>query len=385
MYRTYKLGKSHIKEQTEYDHLGLKNITKSSYTARTIEKVKKGRRTLNAAAGLGLKPGGLSMHACSILFWAMIIPIVTFASELWILSDEDIVIIEGFQRYAGRRIQRFHSRSPNETSYAGLGWIRIELFIYVKKLLFIRTNAMQNEGSIYKRVFVNRLLEYRENSDVCILNQYNSPSFDIIKIVDMFGLGDEMLNMLEGTRVYSKTQWKELVWARAWNLESQDWVIRTSLFHSTKILKGVMVQPGPLIWWVLSNIFPKHMILFETMAKIACRASRLKADCYKFRNDAVNRPYCDLCMTLSIEDAEHMIMHCNYLNNIRQHMHHDIQVLEQDVGRQFLTPDNNTFLVIMGRPVDDVDTDEYYDFLLITAKYVNEMYNTILRSREGVG
>ena len=118
MYRTYKLGRSHIKEQTEYDHLGLKNITKSSYTARTIEKVKKGRRTLNAAAGLGLKPGGLSMHACSILFWAMIIPIVTFASELWILSDEDIVIIEGFQRYAGRRIQRFHSRSPNETSYA---------------------------------------------------------------------------------------------------------------------------------------------------------------------------------------------------------------------------------------------------------------------------
>ena len=237
---------------------------------------------------------------------------------------------------------------------------------------------MQNDGSIYKRVFVNRLLKYRENSDICILNQYNSPSFDIIKIADMFGLGNEMHNMLEGTIVYSKTQWKELVWARAWNLESQDWVIRTSFFRSTKILKGIMVQPGPLVWWVLSNIFPKHMTLFETMAKIACRASRLKADCYKFRNDAANRPYCDLCMTLSIEDAEHMIMHCNYMNNIRQQMQHDIQMLEQDIGRQFLKPDNNTFLVIMGRPTDDVDTDEYYDFLLITAKYVNEMYNTIL-------
>ena len=145
-----------------------------------------------------------------------------------------------------------------------------------------------------------------------------------------------------------------------------------------------MVQPGPLVWWVLSNIFPEYMTLFETMAKIACRASRLKADCYKFQNDGMNRPYCELCMTLSIEDDEHMIMHCNYMNTIRQQMHQEIQRLEYVNGRQFLTPESNTFLVIMGRPINDVDTEEYYDFLLIVAKYVNEMYNTIMRSREGV-
>ena len=88
---------------------------------RLNEKVRKGRKALNAAAGLGLKPGGLTIKGCSIIFWSMTIPIVTFSSELWVLNDDDVNIIEYFQRYSGRRIQRSHSKSPNETSYASLG------------------------------------------------------------------------------------------------------------------------------------------------------------------------------------------------------------------------------------------------------------------------
>ena len=97
---------------------------------RTLEKIRKERKARNAAAGIGLRPGGLTIYECSILFWAMVVPIITFSCELWVLNDNDVRLIKEFQRYAGRRIQRFPYRSPNETSYTGLGWIRLEIFIY---------------------------------------------------------------------------------------------------------------------------------------------------------------------------------------------------------------------------------------------------------------
>ena len=91
-----------------------------SINDRIYEKIRKGRKALNSAAGIGFRPGGITIHACSILFWAMIVPIITFSCELWVLNDNDIKLLEEFQRYAGRRIQHFPYTSPNLTSYVGL-------------------------------------------------------------------------------------------------------------------------------------------------------------------------------------------------------------------------------------------------------------------------
>ena len=165
-FRTYRLGKESIKEQTKYDHLGLTNFVNNRVNDRTLMKISKGRKALNAAAGIGLKPGGLTIHACSILFWSMVVPIITFSCELWVLKDNDIKLLEEFQRYAGRRLQRFPYRSPNETSYTGLGWIRLEIYIYVKKVLFVRSIAVLTEDSIYRQVFAARLTDYMEDREV---------------------------------------------------------------------------------------------------------------------------------------------------------------------------------------------------------------------------
>ena len=123
---------------------------------------------------------------------------------------------------------------------------------------------------------------YREVSN---LNEYDSPVFDMIRISDLFGLYDEICGMFNGTRVYSKFQWKELVWKRAWDVENQDWSIRTSLFSSTKIINRVSDNGRLLIWWQLAGIAPELMRQCEVMAKIVCKASCLKIDCYQFRRD----------------------------------------------------------------------------------------------------
>ena len=87
---------------------------------RTEIKVSKGREALLAASALGIKNGGISMRACNIIFWNLIIPILTYSTELWVLKQTDIDILDKLQRYAGKQIQRFPINTPNETSFRGL-------------------------------------------------------------------------------------------------------------------------------------------------------------------------------------------------------------------------------------------------------------------------
>ena len=166
------------------------------------------RRALNAASGIGLKPGGLTIKACCMLYWSIKIPIITFASELWILNDYDINALDTFQKYAGRRVQRFHLKSPSATSFIGLGWIRLEVFIYVKKLLFLRTISVLGDNCVYK--IIGRMRANKFNNDIAsgMINTYHSTVFDILKTSILFGVYNESMRMLNGEAFYTKAQWK---------------------------------------------------------------------------------------------------------------------------------------------------------------------------------
>ena len=146
------------------------------------------------------------MKVCSFIFWSLIVPIVTFASELWVLKDNDVRLLEDFQRYAGKRVQRFPYFTPNETFYTGLGWMRLENFIAAKKLIFVRTIAIMDDLSPVKRVFALRCNAFIGDIDKGIRNDFDSPSFNILKMALCFNILEEVIRMVNGHVVYSKTQ-----------------------------------------------------------------------------------------------------------------------------------------------------------------------------------
>ena len=385
IHRVYRLGRDPIKEQVTYEHLGLLNYVNESVNNRLTVKISKGRKALNAAAGIGLKPGGLTIHACSILFWAMVVPIITFSCELWVLNDNDVKLLEDFQRYAGRRMQRFPYRSPIETSYTGLGWIRLEIFIYVKKVLYVRGIAILPDDVIYKQIFVYRLSQYEANKTVSSENKYLSPIFDIIRIVDLFGLYKEMKEMLTGVRFYSKSQWKEVVWKRAWDIDNQDWEIRSSLFRNTKTLSTVSDNGRLLIWWQLADLTPEIMKQCEVMAKVVCKASNLKSDCYQFRNDTIRKTYCEMCNDFSNEDARHILLHCPALNELRHELFNDIAQIELESDSVILRTHDEILSTLLGRIQPDIGIDTEVKFLTTVAKCFFKMYLYVLKERKGVG
>ena len=191
--RVFKLGPEKGPEKLMYEHLGVKTSIHDGNEAGVEDKVSKGRKTLNAASAVGIKRNGLPMIACNLIYWAVIIPIVTFGAELWILSEQDNENLMSFQRYAGRRIQRFPKRSPSTTSFFGLGWIRLTTYILIKKLLFIMTILRMDCHNVIRSIFVSRLNYYLVNVEVNKNNRFKSPTFDLLNACSKLGL----LNLVE--------------------------------------------------------------------------------------------------------------------------------------------------------------------------------------------
>ena len=154
----------------------------------------------------------------------MVISIVTFGCEAWILTDKDIENLLSFQRFAGKRIQLFKQSSPNSCAYNGLGWSRLMICICVKKLLFIQTVAKMDKGNFLRSIFELRFTTFLENPDECKENAHRSPFYDIFNTCMRYGLLGEVITRLRSdSPIVSKKAWSDIVWGKAWMLEDTFW------------------------------------------------------------------------------------------------------------------------------------------------------------------
>ena len=100
-------------KNVSYDHVVIKNCLFGDFTERINKRISKGHRCFNALSSLGAKKRGITMKTCATLFWSIVIPVVTFGSELWVLKGHQIELLRKFQRQIGRRCQRYRDRTPN--------------------------------------------------------------------------------------------------------------------------------------------------------------------------------------------------------------------------------------------------------------------------------
>ena len=126
------------------------------------------------------------MATYNAIYWQVVVLTVTFGSEVWINSDKDDKILLAFQRYSGKRIQRFPQRAPNSTSFFGLGWLKLTSYIKVKKMLFILSNIKMKTDNIIRAIFECRLSEYEKDLTRSRKNIHRSPVFELLNVVWCF-------------------------------------------------------------------------------------------------------------------------------------------------------------------------------------------------------
>ena len=369
-HRMFALGGKRVKERLYYDHVGVKTCVKGDTHVRTIEKIAKARKALNASTNVGIRRGGVNLSTCNLIYWTFVIPTLMFGCEIWVLKKQDCDLLRAFQRYAARRLQRFHFNSLNITSFACLGWIDIVLYIKALKVIFVRTILKMDEHMPVRRVFIERLNEYQEGQ----ANDYDSPIIQILEFCVELGVLEQVNQMARG-HTFSKVGWKKIVWDKAWAIEDINWTEGAANNCKMDLVTMVTDKPIYSVWWSLADKFQQYMKRCEVMTKLLCHTSKLKADDSKLLRANFGERCCLLCAHLAYESTTHMVMQCDYHEVVRIEMYAEINALSRGLDRQC------NLEVLLGKEIEGWSEFEMIPIRKITCTYITKMYNRVLKSR----
>ena len=385
-YREFKLGTDKVPEKETYDHVGVKACVFDNDDTRVTEKISKGRCTLNATTGLGIRKNGLSMAVCNIIFWAVVVPIITFGCEIWVMTDTDRQNLLAFQRFAGRRVQRLSYKSPNSTSYFGLGWTRLTTYIHVKKLLFVLTIIKLKVEHFCRIAFVLRLTSYLEKRPDSEHNKFRSPYYDLFNTCARYNLLDALCGMVYNTgRMYSKREWSKLCWSRAWESEDNYWESTSVLHKDSNLISLVLPVTRYLNWWHMADVNQSLMRMCENLVKIITRASKLKSDDPSLKGTLMSMRTCELCTLYNIEDIFHILMQCPHFEECRKRMYNHIYRVDAKLEETFREHPGEVFPWLLGKEIDGYEHDTMYMVWVISGNAINDMYTQVLSMRTGIG
>ena len=384
--RIFKLGPHKIPEKVEYDHVGVKACIYEFDDCIISERLAKARKVFNTLTGLGIRKNGLTIAVCNIIFWTVVIPTLTYGCEMWVLSVNDVVNLEFFQRYAARRIQRLPQRCPKESCMYGLGWMRIERVIHVKKLLFIRSILAMKDDETIKKIFLRRLEEFCNDPDKCSQNACRSPILDILTIAGNFNIYNLIKNYIENGILPSKSTWSKRIWHEAWSLEDQ-LSRNNSLFleEGASIMKQVLGPSEYLPWWALSDRKPYLIRMAENLAKILSHSSQLREDDYNLKGKPTSHKVCPNCDLGTVESIRHVIMQCPNNERDTNDMFDRLRDIEDGSGTYAIENCGNVLNMVLGAKVPGLLDEQMYAIWEITGVAVNRIYNKIINARTGVG
>ena len=383
--REFKLGDAIVKERLNYDHVGVRTSVLLDDVSGVAERVAKARSTLNAATGLGIRRNGLTIYTCNIIFWSLAVPTATYGCEVWRLSKKAIDLLESFQIYAAKKIQRFYSKVPNACCLYALGWMRLERYVQVKKMLFIRSILVLDDQTLSRKIFCERATVLFGNERHDVDDTGSSLVGDLLNTAVIFNLWDEVRNMVLYGHQYTKHVWKCKVWDRAWNLEDVYWRLQFNVCRSLDIIGLSSPDCRYLTWWYLSDKYPQVIRSCETIARLVCHASLLKVDDVRLKRLNRSDRSCSLCDMYEYDNVEHLVMHCPRLQPERISMFNEINEIEGRCGKVILSNSVSTLGVLLGRSVDNIPQELMDEVWLVAAKHISKMYYRCLSLRKGIG
>ena len=326
------------------------------------------------------------MKTCNLIFWAIVMPIITFGSEIWNINDRDLEKLQKFQRYAGRRVQRFPKRSPSCTSYFGLGWIRIETYIQIKKLLFALIFISMDDDSRLKLIFTERVRHYVTNNNHGKENPHGSPVYEILNTAAKFGL---LRNIIEMTLGYSgcipKRTWSRIVWQKDWELDDMYWRSTKMVHKKTDILTQAMGKSQYLTWWNIADHKPHLQKMCETIARLVCHTSLLKDDDPRLIGGRSSMRMCIKCDLSVPETVQHLVMQCSANEEAKACMFDEIQKVACNFKERCAESAGQVLYWLLGKHANDTEMDLMTTIWIIAGHHISRMYNKRIHSREGIG
>ena len=256
-------------------------------------------------------------------------------------------------------------------------------FISARKLIFAHTMILQNDETLIKTLIKSRARKFNENIGVHIQNEHRSPLFEILKVGYNFGLYECLMRQIFGRQIFSKSEWKTMVWSRTWEVEENHWARMLVVHKKCDLLYETMENPRYLTWWYVADMLPHMMKTCEDMAKIVCGSSKLKSDVFKSKQDTFSKRVCTLCYQGVEENAKHLVMQCDIHEQMRYSMYNEIANLPEHIANRYERVEaRDKYLTLMGKHITDMPMEDMIKFWQVSGTFISMMYRKAMRQNE---
>ncbi len=251
--------------------------------------------------GMGSKNIQMNPITFTKAYDACVLSKVCYGTELASLSANSLESLENFHFDVAKKVQGIAKTSPNCVPLATLRWNRLHCEVDRRCLLFHGQILRLPIESLYKQVFVNRLVDIFRDQQ----KNRTGPTVHFIKTCKSVGLEMVVKECLTTGKILSKGEWKKEVDRCLARRESNEWqatVLATNRFTE---FKGITTSYREGFgWWKVAKwnnkLLPKvkQMLRFLVMRIPECTG--LKCECNVV----------DVSLT-------HILMECLMTNEVR--------------------------------------------------------------------
>ena len=306
-----RFGKDILKPVQMCKHMGIKLYSDKKLVKSIFEeRIGSAKRVMYAAKGLGSQSIPVPPTILSKIYWSVAIPKMLYGLEVCPLSDNSILMLEDAHRQFARSVQYLPQNTHIPANCATVGWITIQPFIAIAKIMFVLRTLCLPTTNLFRTVLVSRLINLT-NNDVYLQETYEGPIKSALKYFHKYDLISILMEFIYNGSEDVLKMTKNRIKAIVFDIEIQQWKASCILYQDLSLYMKCVNTIRMNSWWVLAK--KKPYLVYKISAVMAVlMGNQPKGFQCNFRNK-----FCSMCPNRQLDSPKHILFECDALSNLR--------------------------------------------------------------------
>ena len=288
-------------------HVGIALQTQiNSADSLTADIIKKAKCTLLAARGIGSMSIPMPPSALSKMYWTIAMSRALYGTELTPYERINMHEIENAHRQNAKIVQGLPGNIPRPSPLMPIGWISIQSYIDIKKIIFLLSILTLPMSNLYRKIVLQILLECSNSIEMPKF----SPVACMFRCVMKYELHTVLIEFIMnggGNFNQTKVKIKKIVWDR----EVKRWKSMKFMYPQLDDYYKCLSGPRMNIWWKYVDKHPNMNSYVRTLMAVLMGGQPKGLQCNFVSN------VCKLCTTGAMETPAHVMFACPALQDTR--------------------------------------------------------------------
>ena len=375
-----KFGGDILKPVEVCKHMGIKLYTKGKQVKGIYEdRIGAAKRVMFAAKGLGSQIIPVPPPILSKIYWTVAIPKLLYGLDVCPIEQSPIIMLEDAHRQFSKFVQYLPQNTPTPASCATIGWVTIEPYIAIMKIMFILRTLCLPSTNIFREILTNRLTDLL-HSDNYHREGFVGPVGSALKYFYKYGLMELLRQFIcNGSNDMLKRA-KSNVKNVIISLETDRWKASCMMYSELSIYMKCVRSINVHVWWSLAKTRPN--LIYKIAAILAvCMGNQPKGLQCNF-----NRKLCYLCDQRQLDSPKHILFECDAFAIYRfSKLKQIIECMPEGMRYSFrnISLDEKVILLLSGLHCE-VYIKEWSNLMIEICEYVYEIYRQRKTKYDGI-